>query len=435
MEKHKEPALYRIHATPSEEKLTSFRAFLSECGLSLEGGMKPTTKDYAKLLEQVKDRPDHELIQTMLLRSLSQAVYHADNIGHFGLALEEYAHFTSPIRRYPDLIVHRLLRETFATGSIPAERQAKLRTMLPEIADHASERERIAIEAERETTDMKKIEYMAQFVGEEFTGIISGVTAFGIFVELDNGVEGLVHVSTMVNDYYEYREEQFAMVGERTNKAYRLGDEVEVLLVRANVEERNLDFVLKDNGAYDPLAMRNAVRGGRNKGPKPAKTDKVDKNDKNGKADKGGRQEAKKRPARRPVDDIIADLPAAEGEEKPKKKRSHGKKNRGASGEKLSRPDHGRAPREKREKRERDHGKGRERSGNRQERRDRENGRGERDYHRVTVTGLNSAVWPDPPGYHERKLREEARAEKAKAAPKHRPRPHRKTEGGTTSNK
>ena len=128
--------------------------------------------------------------------------------------------------------------------------------------------------------------------------------------------------------------------------------------MRANVEERNLDFVLKDNGAYDPLAMRNAVRGGRNKGPKPAKTDKVDKNDKNGKADKGGRQDAKKRPARRPVDDIIADLPAAEGEEKPKKKRSHGKKNRGASGEKLSRPDHGRAPREKREKRERDHGKG-----------------------------------------------------------------------------
>ena len=107
MEKHKEPALYRIHATPSEEKLTSFRAFLGECGLSLEGGMKPTTKDYAKLLEQVKDRPDHELIQTMLLRSLSQAVYHADNIGHFGLALEEYAHFTSPIRRYPDLTLHR----------------------------------------------------------------------------------------------------------------------------------------------------------------------------------------------------------------------------------------------------------------------------------------------------------------------------------------
>ena len=138
------------------------------------------------------------------------------------------------------------------------------------------------------------------------------------------------------------------MVGERTNKAYRLGDEVEILLVRANVEERNLDFVLKDNGAYDPLAMKNAVRGGRNKGPKPAKSDKNGKGDK----PKDSRQDDKKRPARRPIDDIIADLPTDEGEEKPaKKKRSHGKKNRGASGEKLSRPDHGRAPREKREKR------------------------------------------------------------------------------------
>ena len=191
--------------------------------------------------------------------------------------------------------------------------------------------------------------------------------------------------------------------------------------------------MLKDNGAYDPQAMKNAVRGGRNKGPKPAKSDKNDKSDKA----KGGRQDAKKRPARRPIDDIIADLPTSEGEEKPaKKKRSHGKKNRGASGEKLSRPEHNsRAPHEKRERRERRESRGGERSGNRQERRDRENGRGERDYHRVTVTGLNSAVWPDPPGYHERKLREESRAEKAKAAPKHRPRPHRKTEGGTSSNK
>ncbi len=437
METKHQPFMYRVHEQPSDEKIERLNNLLGAFGLfvhqSETGDIKPV--DVQQVLEKVKGKPEERIISTVALRSMQQARYSDMSLGHFGLAARYYTHFTSPIRRYPDLIVHRLLRETFATGSIPAERQAKLRTMLPEIADHASERERIAIEAERETTDMKKIEYMAQFVGEEFTGIISGVTAFGIFVELDNGVEGLVHVSTMVNDYYEYREEQFAMVGERTNKAYRLGDEVEVLLVRANVEERNLDFVLKDNGAYDPLAMRNAVRGGRNKGPKPAKTDKVDKNDKNGKADKGGRQDAKKRPARRPVDDIIADLPAAEGEEKPKKKRSHGKKNRGASGEKLSRPDHGRAPREKREKRERDHGKGRERSGNRQERRDRENGRGERDYHRVTVTGLNSAVWPDPPGYHERKLREEARAEKAKAAPKHRPRPHRKTEGGTTSNK
>ncbi|WP_278833782.1 ribonuclease R [Mitsuokella multacida] len=435
MDTKHQPFMYRVHEQPSDEKIERLNNLLGAFGLfvhqSETGDIKPM--DVQQVLEKVKGKPEERIISTVALRSMQQARYSDMSLGHFGLAARYYTHFTSPIRRYPDLIVHRLLRETFATGSIPAERQAKLRTMLPEIADHASERERIAIEAERETTDMKKIEYMAQFVGEEFSGIISGVTAFGIFVELDNGVEGLVHVSTMVDDFYEYREEQFAMVGERTNKAYRLGDEVEILLVRANVEERNLDFVLKDNGAYDPQAMKNAVRGGRNKGPKPAKSDKNDKSDKA----KGGRQDAKKRPARRPIDDIIADLPTSEGEEKPaKKKRSHGKKNRGASGEKLSRPEHNsRAPHEKRERRERRESRGGERSGNRQERRDRENGRGERDYHRVTVTGLNSAVWPDPPGYHERKLREESRAEKAKAAPKHRPRPHRKTEGGTSSNK
>ena len=435
MDTKHQPFMYRVHEQPSDEKIERLNNLLGAFGLFVHqsemGDIKPM--DVQQVLEKVKGKPEERIISTVALRSMQQARYSDMSLGHFGLAARYYTHFTSPIRRYPDLIVHRLLRETFATGSIPAERQAKLRTMLPEIADHASERERIAIEAERETTDMKKIEYMAQFVGEEFSGIISGVTAFGIFVELDNGVEGLVHVSTMVDDFYEYREEQFAMVGERTNKAYRLGDEVEILLVRANVEERNLDFVLKDNGAYDPLAMKNAVRGGRNKGPKPAKSDK------NGKGDKAkdSRQDDKKRPARRPIDDIIADLPTDEGEEKPaKKKRSHGKKNRGASGEKLSRPEHNsRVQREKRERRERRESRGGERFGNRQERRDRENGRGERDYHRVTVTGLNSAVWPDPPGYHERKLREESRAEKAKAAPKHRPRPHRKTEGGTSSNK
>ena len=129
-------------------------------------------------------------------------------------------------------------------------RQDKLRGVLPDIAQHSSVRERVAVDAERETTEMKEIEYMTQFVGETFPGVISGVTAFGIFVELENGVEGLVHVSRMVNDYYEYVEEQYALIGERTKKAYRLGDEVEVVLVRASVEERNIDFILKDNGVY-----------------------------------------------------------------------------------------------------------------------------------------------------------------------------------------
>ena len=287
---------------------------------------------------------------------------------------------------------------------------------------------------------MKKIEYMAQFVGEEFSGVISGVTAFGIFVELDNGVEGLVHVSTMVNDYYEYVEEQFAMVGERTQAKYRLGDEVEVLLVRASVEERNLDFVLKDNGAYDPEAMKNAVRGGRSGGK--GKSGKAGKGEKKGGKDKKekGRGERKPKKAAMSPDEIVVEqLYAVDGEEKPKKKRSRGGrgKKRGASGEKLpkqeqAQPQKGSRKRADKEAKPQEKG-GSDRSRNREERR----GGKEGDYHRVYVTGLNSAVWPDPPGYHERKLREEARQEKEKAkkAPKRRPRPHRKTEGGTANSK
>ncbi|MDY4474332.1 ribonuclease R [Mitsuokella sp.] len=431
------PFMYRVHEQPTTEKIERLNNLLSTFGLFVRqdqnGEIAPM--DVQRVLEKVEGKPEERIISTVALRSMQQARYSELSLGHFGLAARYYTHFTSPIRRYPDLIVHRLLRETFATGSIPRERQEKLRSLLPGIAEHASERERIAIEAERETTDMKKIEYMAQFVGEEFSGIISGVTAFGIFVELDNGVEGLVHVSTMVNDYYEYVEEQYAMIGERTKKAYRLGDEVDVLLVRANVEERNLDFVLKDNGAYDPQAMQNAVRGGRSKGGKTG-----------GKArDKKEDRKAPARPPRRKEDDIIAEsllLQEEPPQQKRRPKNGGRKKNRGASGEKLSQPEHKQAKGRKekgREKQDRDRlerSDRPERKPNRRERRDEARGESGRDYHRVKVTGLNSAVWPDPPGYHERKMREEARAEKQKAASsKNRPRPYRKTEGGTTPNK
>lgn len=433
------PFMYRVHEQPSTEKIERLNNLLSTFGLFVKqnenGEIVPM--DVQQVLEKVEGKPEERIISTVALRSMQQARYSDLSLGHFGLAARYYTHFTSPIRRYPDLIVHRLLRETFATGTIPRERQEKLRSILPGIAEHVSERERIAIEAERETTDMKKIEYMAQFVGEEFSGIISGVTAFGIFVELDNGVEGLVHVSTMVNDYYEYVEEQYAMIGERTRKAYRLGDEVEVLLVRANVEERNLDFVLKDNGAYDPQAMQNAVRGGRSKGGKSGGNGRDKKDDR-----KGGT-----RPPRRKEDDIIAEsLTPAEDASKQKRRPKNGgrRKNRGASGEKLPQPEHKPAKgrrekgREKREHERLERSDRPERKPNRRERREEARGEESRDYHRVRVTGLNSAVWPDPPGYHERKMREEAKAEKQKSASassKHRPRPHRKTEGGTAPNK
>lgn len=251
MEKHKEPALYRIHATPSEEKLTSFRTFLSEFGLTLEGGLKPTTKDYATLLEKVKERPDHELIQTMLLRSLSQAVYHADNIGHFGLALEEYAHFTSPIRRYPDLTLHRGIKYLLAK-----EQGAKRKTTdtggyhysfdeMDLLGNHCSMTERRADDATREVADWLKCEYMQNHVGGEFSGVISSVTGFGLFVRLDDlFIDGLVHISTLENDYYQFDATKQRLIGENSGMQYRLGDKVRIKVEAVHLENKMVDFSL-----------------------------------------------------------------------------------------------------------------------------------------------------------------------------------------------
>jgi ribonuclease R len=270
MDKKELPFVYRVHEQPTKEKIERLNGLLETFGQHVqpneEGEIRPA--DVQRVLENVTGRPEERIVSAVSLRSMQQARYADQSLGHFGLAARYYTHFTSPIRRYPDLIVHRLLRETFATGTIPAGRQDQLRGLLPEIAEHASVRERVAVDAERETTEMKEIEYMAQFVGDTFTGIISGVTAFGLFIELENGVEGLVHVSRMVNDYYEYVEAQYALIGERTHQAYRLGDTVEVVLVRANVEERNIDFILKDNGVYVPEENKSktSARPGRSSG-------------------------------------------------------------------------------------------------------------------------------------------------------------------------
>ncbi|OOF57293.1 ribonuclease R [Rodentibacter myodis] len=251
MQKHNEPALYRIHATPSEEKLTSFRTFLSEFGLTLEGGLKPTTKDYAALLEKVKSRPDHELIQTMLLRSLSQAVYNADNIGHFGLALEEYAHFTSPIRRYPDLTLHRGIKYLLAK-----EQGTKRKTTesggyhysfdeMDLLGEHCSMTERRADDATRETADWLKCEYMRDHVGGEFNGVISSVTGFGLFVRLDElFIDGLVHISTLANDYYQFDAAKQRLIGENSGMQYRLGDKVRIRVEAVHLEQKMVDFSL-----------------------------------------------------------------------------------------------------------------------------------------------------------------------------------------------
>lgn len=251
MEKHQEPALYRIHAVPSEEKLTAFRSFLAECGLSLSGGSKPTPTDYAQLLEQIKQRPDHELIQTMLLRSMSQAVYSADNIGHFGLALEEYAHFTSPIRRYPDLTLHRGIkyllakqkgskRKTTDTGGY----HYKLDEM-DVFGAHCSSTERRADDATREVADWLKCEYMQDHVGEVFDGVISSVTGFGFFVRLnDLFIDGLVHISGLANDYYLFDMPKQRLIGENSGMIFRLGDTVKVRVEAVSLEQKQIDFSL-----------------------------------------------------------------------------------------------------------------------------------------------------------------------------------------------
>ncbi len=249
MDRKRLPCVYRVHEQPAKDKIEQLNRLLSAFGeripIDADGNVQPMGIQY--VLGKVKGRPEERLISTVSLRSMQQARYAAESLGHFGLAARYYTHFTSPIRRYPDLIVHRLLRESFSSAGFSSERREKLRSRLPEIAEHASKRERIAMEAERETQRLKEVEYMAQFQGETFQGIISGVTAFGIFVELDNGVEGLVHVSSMAKDYYNYVEARYALIGHTSNRVYGLGDEVEVILLRANVEEKTLDFVLKDN--------------------------------------------------------------------------------------------------------------------------------------------------------------------------------------------
>jgi ribonuclease R len=239
----KMPKLLRIHDGPSADKLLNLKTFLGELGLSLGGGAKPTPLDYMHLIESIKDRPDAHLIQTVLLRSMSQAVYSPELKGHFGLALEAYAHFTSPIRRYPDLLVHRAIRHCLQDKSVESFYYGVPDMVV--LGEQCSANERRADEATRDVVSWLKCEYMMDKVGEEFPGIISAVTSFGFFVELaEIYVEGLVHISNLAQDYFHFDATSHQLRGERTGINYRLGDSVNVRVARVDLDEKKIDFEL-----------------------------------------------------------------------------------------------------------------------------------------------------------------------------------------------
>lgn len=304
--KNELPALYRNHEGPRDEKLSKLRNYLGALGIPFTAGKKPQPSDFQAVLEKIGERPDAHIIQTMLLRSLTQAVYSPNNLGHFGLAYEAYAHFTSPIRRYPDLLLHRVIRaklrgERTVMQSL-GDRMKRLRgqklerdaaTIVPDMAqmlafgEHCSMTERRADEATRDVMAWLKCEYMQEHIGEEFDGVIAGVTSFGFFVELtDIYVEGLVHISNLKGDYYDFDATMQKLVGSRSGTQFALGDTVRIKVAAVNMDQRKMDFELIDGGStlrrggprMAATEMDNAPRGkGRNTGGKSSSGSRSDR--------------------------------------------------------------------------------------------------------------------------------------------------------------
>ncbi|WP_261816121.1 ribonuclease R [Vibrio gallicus] len=319
VEKSKEPALYRIHESPGEERLTGFKDFLGELGLFLNGGLEPSPTDYADLMALVRERPDKELIQTMLLRSMKQAVYNPDNAGHFGLALKRYAHFTSPIRRYPDLLLHRAIKYLIAKQEgqnqdiwTPTGGYHYSFDDMDVYGEQCSMTERRADDATRDVADWLKCEYMQDHVGEELQGVIANVTAFGFFVRLsDLHIDGLVHISSLANDYYRFDGVGQRLVGESSGQIYRLGDQVKVKVLAVNLNDKQIDF---------EIAGSQRVPRGKGKTSKK----RIAESTKKQASAKGGKAKAMIEPTVRP--DGSADKPS-----KPKKpKKPKGDKARNA---------------------------------------------------------------------------------------------------------
>jgi len=283
LERQGAPALYRVHEEPDPVKVAGFEEFVTALGYSLAapaGSLQP--RHFQKLVERVRGKPEEKPIALLMLRTMQKARYDAANLGHFGLAAPAYAHFTSPIRRYPDLVIHRVLRES--RHGLGEERAAEWTEDLPGIALHTSKRERRANEAEWELVAWKKVRFMADKVGDEFTGFVTGVTAFGLFIELvEHFVEGLVHISTMADDYYRFVERQHALRGENTHKTYRLGDQVRVQVLRVDLEQRQvalglveiLDAVRGSESRRGPRRSRATPKSeSRRAKPRPGKTER-----------------------------------------------------------------------------------------------------------------------------------------------------------------
>jgi ribonuclease R len=270
LESHHMPALYRIHEPPDPLKVLQYEEFITAFGYSLgagEGSVKPA--HFQKLALKIRGNPEERPISFLMLRTMQKARYDSMNVGHFGLAAATYTHFTSPIRRYPDLVVHRLLREQRQTKVLD-ERKTELDEDLPEVGRHTSEMERRAADAEREILQWKKVRFMADKVGDVFDGYITGVAPFGLFVELtEHYVEGLVHVSTMADDYYRFREQQHSLFGESTKKTYRLGDRVTVQIVRVDMERRQIELALED--VLQKVRRDERSRGGARSSARPKK--------------------------------------------------------------------------------------------------------------------------------------------------------------------
>ena len=242
------PFIYRVHDVPSDEKIEDFSNLLKQLGYKLTAKLSTITPlSLQKVLDELHDKPEFKVLSSLLLRSMKKAVYSKDNIGHFGLASDNYTHFTSPIRRFPDLTVHRLLRTYLFNNDLSMNTINYYNSALVQIAEHSSEREQAAVKAERDVDDMKMAEYMESHIGEEYDGIIVSVTAFGFFVELDNLVEGLVHVRTLKGDMYNYIPELLSLIGKNTKKTYKVGDKVHVVCTNASKENMMIDFELKED--------------------------------------------------------------------------------------------------------------------------------------------------------------------------------------------